>query len=122
MRLALSATNSWCSTSRSSISRPASCAATRRWCAGSARERASSRRAISSPWPEETGLICPIGDWVLRKACEDAASWLNAGTVAVNFCAAQFRAQAVDQSIARVLKEIRPRSRPAEIEVPEACS
>ena len=36
---------------------------------------------------EETGLIRPIGEWVLRKACQDAASWLDAGTVAVNFSA-----------------------------------
>jgi predicted signal transduction protein with EAL and GGDEF domain len=69
---------------------------------------------------EETGLIRPIGDWVLRKACEDAASWLNAGTVAVNFSAAQFRAQAIDQSIAQVLKETGLAPDRLEIEVPES--
>ena len=54
---------------------------------------------------EETGLIRPIGEWVLRKACEDAASWLDSGTVAVNFCAAQFRSQEIDKTIAKVLQE-----------------
>ena len=58
---------------------------------------------------EETGLIRPIGDWVLRKACEDAASWLDSGTVAVNFCAAQFRSQEIDKTSPRCSR--RPGSR-----------
>ena len=62
---------------------------------------------------EETGLIRPIGDWVLRKACEDAASWLDSGTVAVNFSAAQFRSQEIDKTIAKVLQETGLARRPA---------
>ena len=69
---------------------------------------------------EETGLIRPIGDWVLRKACEDAASWLDSGTVAVNFCAAQFRSYEVDKAIAKVLKETGLAPERLEIEVPES--
>lgn len=69
---------------------------------------------------EETGLIRPIGDWVLRKACEDAASWLDSGTVAVNFSAAQFRSQEIDKTIAKVLQETGLAPGRLEIEVPES--
>ena len=40
---------------------------------------------------EETGLINPIGDWVLRKACSDAMRWPPAVKVSVNLSAVQFR-------------------------------
>lgn len=40
---------------------------------------------------EETGLINPIGDWVLRKACSDATRWPSAVKVSVNLSAVQFR-------------------------------
>ncbi|HUO23939.1 MAG TPA: EAL domain-containing protein [Caulobacteraceae bacterium] len=39
---------------------------------------------------EETGLIVPLGDWVLRQACRDAASWPRRVRVAVNFSPKQF--------------------------------
>jgi EAL domain-containing protein (putative c-di-GMP-specific phosphodiesterase class I) len=69
---------------------------------------------------EETGLIRPIGDWVLRKACEDAASWLDSGTVAVNFSAEQFRSHDVDKAIAAVLTETGLPAERLEIEVQES--
>ncbi|MBY9062522.1 EAL domain-containing protein [Sphingomonas yunnanensis] len=40
---------------------------------------------------EETGLILPLGDWVLRTACAQAATWPVHITVAVNLSPAQFR-------------------------------
>ena len=40
---------------------------------------------------EETGLIDPIGDWVLRKACSDAMQWPPHVKVSVNLSAVQFR-------------------------------
>ena len=40
---------------------------------------------------EETGLINPIGDWVLRKACSDAMRWPPHVKVSVNLSAVQFR-------------------------------
>lgn len=39
---------------------------------------------------EQTGLIVPLGDWVLRKACKDAATWPKHVRVAVNFSPKQF--------------------------------
>ncbi|MEA2984022.1 MAG: hypothetical protein QOD94_276 [Alphaproteobacteria bacterium] len=43
------------------------------------------------PLAEETGLIIPIGDWVIRQACADAATWPGSLRVAVNLSAVQFR-------------------------------
>ena len=42
------------------------------------------------PLAEETGLIDGIGQWVLQRACRDAATWPAPLTVAVNLSAAQF--------------------------------
>lgn len=40
---------------------------------------------------EETGLMEPLGQWILEQACRDAASWPDTIKVAVNLSAAQFR-------------------------------
>jgi diguanylate cyclase (GGDEF)-like protein len=69
---------------------------------------------------EETGLIRPIGELVLRKACRDAATWLDSGSVAVNFSAAQFRANEIERTIAKVLEETGLPAERLEIEVPES--
>ena len=69
---------------------------------------------------EETGLIRPLGEWVLRKACRDAASWLNAGTVGVNFSAGQFVGADADRMIAKILAETGLPPERLEIEVHES--
>jgi diguanylate cyclase len=43
------------------------------------------------PLAEETGLIIPIGEWVLRTACAAAASWDKPYKIAVNLSPVQFR-------------------------------
>jgi diguanylate cyclase (GGDEF)-like protein/PAS domain S-box-containing protein len=43
------------------------------------------------PIAEDSGLIIPIGEWVLRTACREAASWPSALSVAINLSPVQFR-------------------------------
>ena len=43
------------------------------------------------PLAEELGLIVPIGEWVLRQACQDAVTWPGELKVAVNLSPVQFR-------------------------------
>lgn len=43
------------------------------------------------PLAEETGLIIPIGEWVLRTACQEAAAWPGRHKVSVNLSPLQFR-------------------------------
>jgi EAL domain-containing protein (putative c-di-GMP-specific phosphodiesterase class I) len=43
------------------------------------------------PIAEESSLILPIGEWVLREACREAASWPQPLTIAVNISPIQFR-------------------------------
>ena len=54
-------------------------------------ERGTVSPAVFIPVAEETGLILSIGEWVLRKACADAAQWPEHIKVAVNLSPAQFR-------------------------------
>ena len=54
------------------------------------------------PVAEENGLIGSIGQWVLRRACHDAASWNRSGdpvTIAVNLSPRQFADHALPQSV-----------------------
>ena len=43
------------------------------------------------PLAESTGLIVPLGDWILQRACADAASWPAHVKIAVNISAVQFK-------------------------------
>ena len=45
------------------------------------------------PVAEETGLIIPLGEWVLRKACEEAATWPENIKVAVNLSPFQLKSR-----------------------------
>src|SRR5581483_5026945 len=48
---------------------------------------------------EEIGLIVPLGDWVLRQACKDAAQWPGNIGVAVNLSPVQFRSATLALSV-----------------------
>jgi len=53
---------------------------------------------------EERGLIVPLGEWVLRRACRDALNWPNL-RVAVNVSPIQFRHKGFVQSVSDILRE-----------------
>lgn len=61
------------------------------------------------PLAEDTGLITPIGEWVLRTACLQGQRWRDEGfapiQIAVNISARQFRDQDLTQTIIRILEE-----------------
>ena len=61
------------------------------------------------PLAEETGLIIPLGDWVLRSACEQAKQWRASGVqsmrMAINLSARQFRHKDLVGTIERALRE-----------------
>jgi EAL domain-containing protein (putative c-di-GMP-specific phosphodiesterase class I) len=52
---------------------------------------------------EETGLIVPIGDWVIRQACTDAARWPQDIRVAINISPAQFKSRSLVNNLKEAL-------------------
>jgi diguanylate cyclase (GGDEF)-like protein len=56
-------------------------------------ERGAIAPADFIPLAEETGLIVPIGEWVLGQACADAATWPGHVKIAVNVSVAQFKSR-----------------------------
>jgi diguanylate cyclase (GGDEF)-like protein/PAS domain S-box-containing protein len=73
---------------------------------------------------ENSGLIVPIGEWVLRTACSQARKWQNEGlhlvTVAVNVSAVQFRQEGFCELIRRVLHETGLAAQYLELELTES--
>jgi diguanylate cyclase (GGDEF)-like protein/PAS domain S-box-containing protein len=76
------------------------------------------------PLAEETGLIEPIGEWVLRTACRQMREWRDAGLplrrIAVNLSARQFRHPDLVRRIAAILEETGLPARHLELEVTES--
>jgi EAL domain-containing protein (putative c-di-GMP-specific phosphodiesterase class I)/ActR/RegA family two-component response regulator len=76
------------------------------------------------PLAEETGLIEPIGEWVLRTACAQNKAWQDAGlpplTVAVNLSARQFRLKEITATIGQILRETGLDPRYLELEITES--
>ncbi|MES2075667.1 MAG: EAL domain-containing protein [Pseudomonadota bacterium] len=76
------------------------------------------------PIAEETGLIVPIGEWVLRQACAQQVAWREAGLrdvrVAVNLSARQFKQQDLARLVAQVLAETGCRPESLELEITES--
>lgn len=56
------------------------------------------------PLAEETGLIVPLGAWVLRTACRDAARWPGTLQLSVNLSPAQFRQQDIVATVRDALQ------------------
>lgn len=57
------------------------------------------------PVAETNGLIVPIGEWVIREACREAASWPGNLTVAVNLSPAQLASGRVVETVCRAFDE-----------------
>ncbi|KQQ88907.1 diguanylate cyclase [Massilia sp. Leaf139] len=61
------------------------------------------------PTLEENGMIVPVGEWVIRRACEQSMEWQRAGLapvpLAINLSARQFMHRALVASIKRIVDE-----------------
>ncbi len=73
---------------------------------------------------EETGLIVPIGDWVLRRACETVRRWDDAGlppaTLSVNVSARQLRGEGFVANVRAYTRELGIDPRRLEVEITES--
>jgi diguanylate cyclase (GGDEF)-like protein len=71
------------------------------------------------PISEETGLIVPIGEWVLRQACSAAAGWPDGRKVAVNLSPVQFKSPHLVAAIVNALHEAGLHPARLEVEITE---
>jgi diguanylate cyclase (GGDEF)-like protein/PAS domain S-box-containing protein len=75
------------------------------------------------PLAEETGLIVPMGEWVLREACKQNKSWQTMGfppiTIAVNVSPKQLMQKNIDLVIRKTLKETGLDAQWLELEITE---
>jgi diguanylate cyclase (GGDEF)-like protein len=76
------------------------------------------------PLAEETGLIIPIGEWILRTACRQAKIWQEAGIllprVAVNISVLQFVQPGFPGLVAQILEETGLEAKALELEITES--
>jgi len=76
------------------------------------------------PLAEETGLIVPIGVWVLRTACAQCSAWHADGlgplSVAVNLSAQQFQQSDLSEVVIQALRETGLNPRSLELELTES--
>jgi diguanylate cyclase (GGDEF)-like protein/PAS domain S-box-containing protein len=78
------------------------------------------------PVAEATGLILPLGDWVLRSACAELRrwhqNWLDSLRVAVNFSARQFRERNLASMVERALAGSGLEPKHLEVEITESIA
>ena len=73
------------------------------------------------PMAEETGLIVKIGEWVLRSACEAAASWPDEMSVAVNVSPIQFKTDHLLETVRSALERSGLAPQRLELEITESA-
>src|SRR6201999_4057844 len=76
------------------------------------------------PLAEETGLIVPLGEWVLFEACRQARAWQAEGIhlrVAVNLSARQFRQDSLIETVRGAMAAARLEARYLELELTESA-
>ena len=82
--------------------------------------------SVFIPLAEESGLIVPIGEWVLRTACSQNKTWQDAGLppmmIAVNLSLKQFCQPKLVETIAEVLKQTGLEPRFLELEITETTA
>ncbi|MEY4748485.1 MAG: hypothetical protein RIQ60_699 [Pseudomonadota bacterium] len=69
---------------------------------------------------EESGLILPLGEWVLTEACRQAATWPQDLNVSVNISAVQVMAQNLPAMVGNALKATRLQASRLELEITES--
>jgi len=72
------------------------------------------------PVAEQVGLIVPIGEWVLRTACKEAANWPASIRIAVNLSAVQFKGGKLAAIVTSALAEAGLDARRLELEITES--
>jgi diguanylate cyclase (GGDEF)-like protein/PAS domain S-box-containing protein len=73
------------------------------------------------PLAEETGLISPLGEWVLRTACEEATAWPADLSVAVNLSPVQLRDSALPARVLQILQDTGLAPSRLELEITETA-
>lgn len=73
------------------------------------------------PLAEETGLVVPIGEWVLRAACREAASWKRPDRIAVNLSPVQMAQVDLPRLVHEVLLETGLAPSRLELEITETA-
>ncbi len=71
------------------------------------------------PIAEETGVIAPLGEWILRRACLEARDWPDHISVAVNISPVQFKRGDLVKSVCEALAETGFPARRLELEITE---
>jgi diguanylate cyclase (GGDEF)-like protein len=73
------------------------------------------------PVAEETGLIIPLGEWILRQVCADALSWPQNIRVAINLSPVQFRSPDLVQTVFSALATTHLEPGRLELEITETA-